>query len=425
MIKDAENSQTRTTQHAAGGGFLQTILKELSSARLATAVGGIIVLACILGTLLPQGADVQKHITANPGSANLMKFLSSLGLTNVFDVWWFIVLLVFFSLNISSCLFRRLSALLRSGRLGIPGWGFLLTHISVLLILAGAVIRGAVGQKGYIEIREGQSIAHFLTSRGPAKMPFEVHLVKFELEHYENQAVESHQHEEPDTLNITWTDRRIQTQVVVKVGAQTIIHPPDEAPTVSNAFRAVVSRYVPDFVIDMTTREVGTRSEEPRNPAILVSVEGRDVQVAKWLFANHPEFDMLHSSSDKKTEGNLAMRYYSTGGARLSQVKERSKRIKSFKSALQLLEDGKVCKEKTIEVNSPLSYRGYIFYQSGYNPQDLTWSTLQVVKDPGVPVVYTGFSCMIAGLIMLLCLKPTPRPGAPGEKPQDKEGPTS
>lgn len=432
MTINRDNSQAETPSCAAGGGILRTILGDLSSAKLATAVGSLIVVACIIGTILPQGAEVRKYVEANPDFASLMKVLGSLGLTNVFDAWWFAVLLTFFALNITACLVRRLSARLRKGRLGIPGWGFFLTHISMLLILAGAVIRGAVGQQGDLEIQAGQSRAHFLTSRGPVKMPFDVHLVKFELEYYDKKPVENPPAGEPDTLSIVWSDRRIQTQMVVTVGAPPVtIHPPDEGPTSSNAFRVVVSRYVPDFIIDMATREVSTRSADPKNPAILVGIEGHDLRISKWLFANYPDFNVLHSSSAKATadmstsekemEGKLTMRYHSGGDAYRRYTQERSKKIKSFKSTLQLMENGKVVREKIIEVNSPLSYRGYTLYQSGYNPDDLRGSTLQVVRDPGVPVVYTGFLCMIGGLVLLLCFKPAARKPFPGEQPFDME----
>ncbi len=78
-------------------------------------------------------------------------------------------------------------------------------------------------------------------------------------------------------------------------------------------------------------------------------------------------------------------------------------------------------KATPIEVNAPLSYRGYTLYQAGYNPEDLTRSTLQVVRDPGVPVVYTGFLCMIGGLILLLCFKPAACKPSLGEQSSDTE----
>jgi cytochrome c biogenesis protein len=40
--------------------------------------------------------------------------------------------------------------------------------------------------------------------------------------------------------------------------------------------------------------------------------------------------------------------------------------VKDWKSRLSVIEDGRAVLEKTIEVNHPLAYRGYTFYQSGY-----------------------------------------------------------
>ena len=59
-------------------------------------------------------------------------------------------------------------------------------------------------------------------------------------------------------------------------------------------------------------------------------------------------------------------------------------------------------------VNLPFTYHGYTFYQTNYNPDDLTWSAMQVVKDPGVPIVYSGFILMMIGLTMVFWLNPRP-----------------
>jgi cytochrome c biogenesis protein ResB len=80
--------------------------------------------------------------------------------------------------------------------------------------------------------------------------------------------------------------------------------------------------------------------------------------------------------------------------------------IKSFKSTLELVEGESVVGHRVVEVNSPFAFKGYTFYQSGYNPDDLSYTALQVVKDPGVPVVYSGFSLMIVGLFIVFYLNP-------------------
>jgi len=138
--------------------------------------------------------------------------------------------------------------------------------------------------------------------------------------------------------------------------------------------------------VDMQTREITSRSSAPRNQAILVAVAGPSYHNHRWLFARFPDFGHGGDASPLQ----MAYRARSADGP-----------IKSFKSTVQF--DGR---ETTIEVNSPFSYKGYTFYQSGYNPNDLSSTTLQVVKDPGVPVVYAGFGLMIVGLSIVFYLNP-------------------
>jgi cytochrome c biogenesis protein ResB len=57
-------------------------------------------------------------------------------------------------------------------------------------------------------------------------------------------------------------------------------------------------------------------------------------------------------------------------------------------------------------VNRPLTFKGYTFYQSGYDPNDLSWTSLEVVRDPGVRLVYLGFILLIGGLFTVFYLNP-------------------
>ena len=87
-------------------------------------------------------------------------------------------------------------------------------------------------------------------------------------------------------------------------------------------------------------------------------------------------------------------------------VKGHPGQIKDFKSWLEVIEDGKVVKEKTIEVNHPLTHEGYAFYQASYDKERESWSGIEVVKDPGVPLVYTGFLFLVLGLVGIFYVQP-------------------
>jgi hypothetical protein len=172
------------------------------------------------------------------------------------------------------------------------------------------------------------------------------------------------------------------------------------APGSEDAYRIQVLRYVPDFVIDTETREVTARSNEPRNPAILVAVSGPAYQNHRWLFAKFPDFTM----GDATAESPLRM-VYETGGAAPAPA-PRGAPVKSYRSTVRILEAAAPGEPRTIEVNRPLSHGGYTFYQSGYDPDNPGWTSLEVVRDPGVPLVYAGFVLMLSGLFTVFYLNP-------------------
>ncbi|GAG57338.1 unnamed protein product, partial [marine sediment metagenome] len=82
--------------------------------------------------------------------------------------------------------------------------------------------------------------------------------------------------------------------------------------------------------------------------------------------------------------------------------------IKDYKSDLIVQEEGRTVAEKTIEVNGPLHYGGYHFYQSSYGQdQKGRWYTaLAVSSDSGLSLVYIGFALMVGGMFWLFWFKP-------------------
>ena len=358
--------QHKAKPEAPAKPLFSAITQRLASVKFAVGLVVVIAVACVAGTLLPQGAEVERYLRMHPAAADRMQLVGRLGLTHVFSSVWFIGLLCVLSASIATCSTRRFATMRRTT--GYARWhaaGSMLTHISMLLILAGAVIRGAWGQKGYVELREGQTVASFMGDRGERPLPFTIHLANFEIETYDQQ---------PEKLLVKSESR--QVALPVKLGVEQGFE----------GFKITVLKYVPDFTVDMQTREITSRSSRPNNPAILVAVNGPTYQNHRWVFANFPGFDYGKPGSPVQL---------------MYTARRADGPIKSFKSTLQL-PDG----EHVVEVNSPLHFGGYSFYQSGYNPNDLSYTSLQVIKDPGIPVVYAGFSLLIIGLGIVFYLNP-------------------
>jgi hypothetical protein len=79
--------------------------------------------------------------------------------------------------------------------------------------------------------------------------------------------------------------------------------------------------------------------------------------------------------------------------------------ISDYISELQIIEGDKVVAEKDIEVNHPLRFGGYHFYQSSYDDKAGQYTVLQVVSDTGLYVVYAGYWMLCIGVIWHMWLR--------------------
>ncbi len=149
--------------------------------------------------------------------------------------------------------------------------------------------------------------------------------------------------------------------------------------------QVMVSSYFPSFDFK---REVIKKSDEVRSPAILAEVEGPAGKVEDWIFSSNQYATWY-------TDNNFALVYESTGDS-----------IKHFTSKLRIVDGGQTVAEKTIRVNDPLEYKGYVIYQSSYDPEAGTFSGLQIVKDPGIPIAYSGFGALCFGVVFIFYIKP-------------------
>ncbi|MBI4230775.1 MAG: cytochrome c biogenesis protein ResB, partial [Planctomycetes bacterium] len=80
--------------------------------------------------------------------------------------------------------------------------------------------------------------------------------------------------------------------------------------------------------------------------------------------------------------------------------------VKSFRSRLAILEGGREVLQGNVEVNHPLPYKGWLFYQANYSADDPTYSGFLAVKDPGLPWVFAGFVMIVAGAVFVFYIRP-------------------
>ncbi len=370
------------------------ITRFLGSLAFALTVVLLLALACIAGTLIPQGTQVEGYL-AQPGGHPVLGLLSALGLTRVFYSWWFVGLLLALSASLVVCTGRRYQAIKRvHGAARFRVVGSFITHISLLLILAGGVVRVIWGQKGMIEFHEGQVVSQAETPEGPMRLPFSLRLVKFELEFHKSPGASG------DQLGVQWAAKNWETRFPIELNVEHAVVPDGTPANIPPPYKITVLRYEPDVVVDGASGEVKSRSPVPNNPAVQVRVVGAAGTHTQWVFARFPDFG---SHGGDSTAMPLKFNFQTAASAGMGM---RGAAIKAFKSKVEVIENGTVVETRVIAVNSPFSRSGYSFYQTSYNPEDLAWSALQVVCDPGVPIVYAGFILMMAGLTLVFCVGP-------------------
>lgn len=190
------------------------------------------------------------------------------------------------------------------------------------------------------------------------ELPFHVRLKDFRVEYYQ-----------PDSLLIQ-TRQGKSWRIPVEIGR--------EIPLGEDFGTVKVVRTFASFKIKM--EEGGSvpydDPNSPPNPALEVQLKSPDGDIAtRYVFERFPGH--VHP------EDELYLRYLRI--------------ISDYVSELQIIENNEVVAEKNIEVNHPLHFRGYHFYQHSYDADAGQYTVLMVVSDTGLTFVYAGYLMLCIG----------------------------
>lgn len=355
------------------------IWKFFSSIKLAIWLLVAIALFSLIGTFIPQNQEPEFYLSRY-GQYGYQALLKA-GLNSIYSSWWFILSVILFAMNLCVCLLNRFSLRRRS-------LGSFISHLSILVILSGALIGMFYGQKGYIQIKEGEEANSFISQNKRVDLGFSIRL---------NDFIYNENIDPKEKLLIFLSSKEtvcsMSDSVKLDKGEKLIAQIPTDIGTEANigdtGYRIKVLRYTPDFVMDTVTKQVVSRSGAPNNPALKLKVKDKSGNVkVVWVFARFPDMHQAPGSKLKFVY-NWVVR-----------------RPKDFISKVSILKEGKEIINQDIRVNEPLRFLGYTFFQSSYDVEDLSWTGLQAVNDPGVPVIYLGFVLLIFGLVMIFYITP-------------------
>lgn len=364
------------------------IWKLLSSVKLAIWLFSIIAGLSLLGTVIVQNEEPEFYINrfGHLGYSALQRT----GLSDMYNSWWFILLLILFSLNLTACILnrvsinpvrdnRRLKSAAFSNGVKKGSLGTFICHISVLVILFGALVGMLFGQRGYVKINKTEEVNYFEDRAKHVNLGFAVRLDDFiyneSLKPKERLLVYSKGTN--DFCQMHDKAGKVRSQPIASISTEI----GEEEEIADTGYRIKILDYVPDFVMDVATKQVSTRTMKANNPAIEIELKSKDgVKDAFWVFARYPD---IHQS--KASNFNFIYNWV-------------ARQPKDFISKVTIIKDNREILNRDIKVNFPLKFSGFSFFQSSYDPEQLNWTGLRVVKDPGVGIVYLGFGLLILGL---------------------------
>ena len=198
-------------------------------------------------------------------------------------------------------------------------------------------------------------------------LPFDVRLAEFRTEYYF-----------PAALYVQ-TEAGGYWKLPAESGAEFLLAPDVGSITVVKTFENCKIR------TDQGTVEAFEDPNPGSNPALQLRITYPDgSEVDRFVFERFP--------GHGHTEDKFIFSYQRT--------------VKDWISCLQILKSDRVVASKDIEVNHPLHYAGYNFYQHSYDPEANHYTVLMVVSDAGLEFIWAGFLMLTIGTFWHFWLRP-------------------
>jgi hypothetical protein len=289
------------------------------------------------------------------GADNAQALFNSIPLS----VYWVVFTLLLLT---AIALFRRLVHLR----------GLLMMHIGGVLILIGALWGSQAGFKiqdaamntdtirtGQMVLYEGMSGDAVDTEHGEIKtLPFAVRLVDFRMEYYQ-----------PGLL-IIQTSPNSTAIVPAETGLKYMLG--DDSGSVE-----IIRRFEHFKIILQDDKRIAIDDpcNDP-NPALELRLTTPDgSEATRYAFERFP--------GHTRPGDTFQFRYH--------------RMVRDFISDLEIVKDTAVLVRKSIEVNKPLHFGGYMFYQQSYDDEAGRFSVLKVTNDRGLWIVFMGYGVLCGG----------------------------
>lgn len=303
------------------------------------------------------------------GQPSGIGWIDRMGLTRMATSWPFLLSISWFLFVLAMTTIRR-SIPLRGRNIG-----FLLNHLGLWIVIAGGILGSGDLQRVTMTLSEGQTV-WFGTDRDgrTVELPFALELHRFHMEEYPPKlGVLDH---ETSRLII----RGEQDLVEVERGGTGHMYGWDYE---------ILQFFTESSRIEDRFEPVHNIGAAPAAKIRAVHTERGDT-VTGWITSG--SFNMRNQFLELEEGRAFAM------------TVPQSRRYMSLARLYTRSGDNRMI---DIEVNHPYSAEGWKLYQFSYDSRFGKWSPISIieaVRDPWLPVVYTGFIMMLLGAVYLFWL---------------------
>ena len=390
------------------------VWRFFASVKLAIVVIFILAGTSIFGTIVQQGRPYEYYVQEY--GSEIARLFQVLDLTNMYGSWWFITLLIVFSVNLIVCSIDRLpnawrmvvldnlntnperlqkmplkaemnvgedspaaSAEKVKSLLAASGWkaksresgdgvllfsqkgawsrlGAYITHIGILVIFIGALVGAVFGYKASIMFPEGETVGHVFdrATQEPIPLDFEMHLENFDIKYYPIGMVREYRSDL--VIRDPELDGPWHTSIRVN------------EPLKHRGLTFYQSSYEPmsEYLIEVENKETGQRRVALEPPGRQVNWQNEGVT-----------FGVMNTMTDRTGRVHEYEIWFSEPDAEPSVFKLQDK--------------------QTVTVQRPDNDYSFSIRQR--------YATgLQVANDPGVWIVYLGFAVMTLGMFAVFMI---------------------
>lgn len=340
-------------------------------------LGGIPASLCsitlLTGLILVMGLVLQEDAAAAP-------WVRRLGLSSMTRSWPFLLAALFFLSTLGLATIKRLAPLQWRNT------GYLLNHLGLYVAVLGGLVGSADVERRLMELHEGDVVWLASDSAGHFhEMDLALELIRFEKEEYNPK------------------------MAVVKTDTHQLT--PDSVPGMfeieTGATGQMLNWQIEVLEFHPLSMPIGDRYEalldKGSAPAARVRVQSMNGGEPREGWITCGSFAFPHQLLELDARYSLAMTV---------------PRASAYRSRAVLYTPDRDAETITIEVNHPHAVDGWKLYQHSYDDRFGRWSPtsiIELIRDPWLPVVYTGiFMLMIGSFFLMIEGRRPPAPAPNG-----------